>query len=618
MRQTVLRSHTTEWSYRAGVTLEDPFAQLSVAAVVTTPSGGERRVPAFWRGEDRWTVRYSSYEVGVHHFRMEASDDRALGVHGQEGSVDVLPYDGGNELLRRGALQRRPGHGTADTPNHLAHADGTPFPWLGDTWWMGLTSRLDWPTGYQELTADRVDKGFTLVQIVAGLYPDMDPYDERGTNAAGCAWERANGDASSREPLSPHAGPPGPPGESRALVDMARPNVAWWDLADQKVAHLVDSGLVPCVVACWGYFMELAGEEVMRRHWDYIVARWGSYPVVWCVAGEALSRFYRTGTEWSQADVDAGERSQRAAWTRVMHHLRDTDPFARPITIHPSMYGHLMVDDPDALDVNMLQTGHWGMSSIATNANMIEEAVQREPPIPVIMSEGCYEGIRSSCYADVQRLLFYSTLLSGAYGFTYGANGLWQAALEGGYGASPHGVSWGDTTWREAAALPGGAHVGVGLRLLRRYRWWGFTPHPEWLAHHASVADRVAPYAGGIEGEVRVMFLPAIAGEALFEGVRINERDRGGGGSGASAPAIPAKLQGERARLAALYAGGMPPVLGIAAEPGYTAYFHDPMRGEDVDLGTVVPDQEGSWRPPTPPIFQDWVLVLETADARQA
>jgi len=29
----------------------------------------------------------------------------------------------------------------------LEHSDGTPFLWLGDTWWMGLTTRLDWPDG---------------------------------------------------------------------------------------------------------------------------------------------------------------------------------------------------------------------------------------------------------------------------------------------------------------------------------------------------------------------------------------------------------------------------------------------------------------------------------------
>ena len=64
----------------------------------------------------------------------------------------------------------------------MVHRDGEPFYWMGDTWWMGLTTRLDWPAGFHALTVDRVEKGFSVIQIVAGLYPDMDPFDERGAN----------------------------------------------------------------------------------------------------------------------------------------------------------------------------------------------------------------------------------------------------------------------------------------------------------------------------------------------------------------------------------------------------------------------------------------------------
>ena len=45
---------------------------------------------------------------------------------------------------------------------------------------MGFTKRLSWPDGFDELAADRVAKGFTLVQIVAGVYPDMPYGDPRG------------------------------------------------------------------------------------------------------------------------------------------------------------------------------------------------------------------------------------------------------------------------------------------------------------------------------------------------------------------------------------------------------------------------------------------------------
>ena len=32
---------------------------------------------------------------------------------------------------------------------HFEHADGTPFLWFADTWWMGLTQRLRWPDDFQ-------------------------------------------------------------------------------------------------------------------------------------------------------------------------------------------------------------------------------------------------------------------------------------------------------------------------------------------------------------------------------------------------------------------------------------------------------------------------------------
>jgi len=39
----------------------------------------------------------------------------------------------------------------------------------------GLCQRLTWE-GFQQLTADRKAKGFTVVQIVCGPYPDEDSF----------------------------------------------------------------------------------------------------------------------------------------------------------------------------------------------------------------------------------------------------------------------------------------------------------------------------------------------------------------------------------------------------------------------------------------------------------
>ncbi len=102
------------------------------------------------------------------------SDAKNRDLHDQALTLHVEAYAGTNAHYKHGPLK------VGADGRHFEHADGTPFFWLGDTWWMGLCKRLSWPDGFETLTADRVHKGFTMVQIVAGLYPDMEPFDERG------------------------------------------------------------------------------------------------------------------------------------------------------------------------------------------------------------------------------------------------------------------------------------------------------------------------------------------------------------------------------------------------------------------------------------------------------
>src|SRR5205823_12980537 len=193
------------------------------------------------------------------------------------GVVTISRYAGDNALDRHGPLR------VAADKKHFEHADGTPFFWLADTWWMGFTNRLHWPDEFRTLTADRVDKGFTVVQIVAALYPDMPAFDPRGANEAGFPWE----------------------------TDYRRINPGYFDQADLRLGALVEAGLVPCIVGCWGYFVRWMGVERLQQHWRYLIARYGAYPVVWCLAGEATMPYYL-------ATDPAGDRArQRQEWTEL-------------------------------------------------------------------------------------------------------------------------------------------------------------------------------------------------------------------------------------------------------------------------------------------------------------
>ncbi len=154
-----------EIPFRAEKAHANPFLEVGLDVVFTDPGGAQKTVPGFWAGGDQWKVRYASPLVGTHRYRTQCSDAGDAGLHGIEGRLEIKPYTGDNPLFEHGFLR------VAEDRRHFAHADGTPFLWLGDTWWKCLCKRLTWE-GFQELTADRKEKGFTVIQIVCGTYPD--------------------------------------------------------------------------------------------------------------------------------------------------------------------------------------------------------------------------------------------------------------------------------------------------------------------------------------------------------------------------------------------------------------------------------------------------------------
>lgn len=525
-----LQNCVCEWPLSSGRTYDDPFNEVEVDVIVSDPEGDEQRVPAFWAGDQTWRVRYSSPKIGTHRYRSVCTDESNSDLHGRDGAIEVTPYDGSNPLLQHGPLR------VANDGRHLEHYDGTPFFWLGDTWWMGLCKRLQFPGEFQTLIADRVSKGFTVIQIVAGLYPDMDQFDERGANEAGFPW----------------------------TTDYSRINPCYFEMADLRIDRLVQAGLVPCVVGCWGYFLPWMGIAKMRQHWRNLIARYGAYPVVWCLAGEGVMPYYLSETK------EQDSAFQKKGWTELGRYVREIDPYHRLVTIHPGDSARNTIEDPSVLDFDMLQTGHGDRGSIPNTIRLVTASRAQDPKMPVINGEVCYEGIGEACRQEVQRFMFWSCLLSGAAGHTYGANGIWQVnRRERPYGPSPHGMAWGNVPWEDASQLPGSAHLGIGKRLLEAYQWWKFEPHPEWVEPHWTEENYQAPYAAGIPGEVRVVFLPWYHPNVTLK--------------------------------------------GLEQDVSYRAFLFNPVNGEEHDLGTTSPDAGGEWKMPrsTLPVFQDWVLVLE-------
>jgi len=506
----------------------DPYNDVEVDVDLALPDGNSIRHPAFWAGGRVWKARLSGSEVGEYRYTTVCSNPQDGGLHGQSGTFTVEEYVGDNLLMRSGRIR------VAEDKRHFEHLDGTPFFWVGDTWWMGLCKRLDYPAGFQALTADRVRKGFNVVQIVAGPYPDMDSWDPRGANEAGFSFTE----------------------DYRAI------NPEYYDLADLKLDGLVQAGIVPCIVGMWGYYLPKIGLEKVKRFWRYLVARYGAYPVAWCLAGEGTMPFYLSKTKEEDAKI------QKHGWSEVGRYVRQVDGFRNPISIHPTHYGREMVEDPKILDFEMLQTGHSDLESVPNVAQTVIRSVGLEPVMPVVNSEVNYEGILGRAWQNIQRLCFYHTVMNGVAGFTYGANGIWQmSTAEEPYGPSPHGRCWGNTPWREAAQLPGSRQVGVGGRFMRRFHWWEWERHPEWVEPKADPSKPYSCAAAGVPGKIRVVYVPM-----LWDPPRIK---------------------------------------GIEREVTYQAYYFDPISGEQIPIGKVEPTGEGEWvSPKLPPEVRDWVLVL--------
>jgi hypothetical protein len=434
-----------EISFEAAQPHAKPFTDVVLDVVFTDPAGSQKSVPAFWAGGKLWKVRYSSPVLGRHRYRTQCNVAGDPGLHAIEGQVEITPYTGENPLHRHGLLQ------VASDRRHFEHADGTPFFWLGDTWWKCLCKRMRWE-GFQELTANRKAKGFSVIQIVCGPYPDEGVFEDR--------WENEGGK----------------PYLDREFTQV---NPAYFEYADGRLKHLIESGLVPAIVGGWGRGdcdgMKMAGVAGIKRHWRNLVARYGAYPTIWIIGGE----------------------SGGPQWTEVARYVQQIDTYRHPSTLHPFDSGRTQVTDETVISFDMLQTGHGDWDAARGAIPKLKAAYDRKPPMPVMIGEYCYEGHMQTALQDVQRYVFWGSMLSGSAGLTYGAAGVWHASVEGDPGTA-NVYDW--TTWKEGMNYPGSTQIGLGKKLLEKYPWARFEPHPEWT--DAGV------FAAGIPKEVRFIYQP--------------------------------------------------------------------------------------------------------------
>ena len=514
-----------ETSYESAEAYPNGFTEVEVD-VVFQQGDKQWKVPAFWAGDKKWTVRFAPPLQGQYTYRVECTDKANTGLNGKEQTLSVKVYTGDNPLLKHGFVK------VSADQRHFEHADGTPFFWLADTWWKNLCKRMTWE-GFQELTADRKAKGFSVVQIVCGPYPDENFFAPSLENEGGQPY-LAN--------------------------DLSVVNPKYFDYVDRRFKHLADSGIVPAIVGAWGRgdcnSMDKFGAEKIKRHWRYLIARYGAYPVIWILAGE----------------IPEETKAGKGPWAEVATYLRSIDPYHHPLTCHTGQGRKLAASDVPVIDFDMVGGSHDERIAVdPKTVAIVSSAYATVPPMPVLVGETCYEGHMQQGFGDVQRRIFWQSILSGAAGHTYGGAGIWHAGVEGDHG------NWGAwdrqpydwTTWKEGMNYPGSTQLGIAKKLLEQYPWQKFESHPEW-----------APgcYAAGIPGEVRFVYLP-----------RRN-----------------------------IYNWDSSEVKDLEPDVDWHAYYWDPATGRKFDQGVIKATKktrDASAKPvsfkKSVPSPQDWVLVLE-------
>jgi len=297
-----------------------------------------------------------------------------------------------------------------------------PFFWLGDTAWL-LLPRLN-REETEHYLATRKQQGFNVIQIMILHSNTVETVD--GVPAL------LEGDLSR---------PNVTPGNSRDQKNA----YDYWDHLDWVLERAEAHGLYLALVPAWGSVAKEGHltEENAAGYGEFLAKRYGGRNnIIWLNGGDIF------GTDAT------------IAWAKLGRAIKAIAP-SQLMTFHPrgrtdsSFWFH----NAPWLDFNMYQSGHktYDQDMDARgedNWSFAEEDWARKPAKPFIDGEPSYENIPYGLHkadvprwsaAEVRRYAWWS-VLSGAFGHTYGENSVMQMYVPGRHNPAYHATkSWKNT-----------------------------------------------------------------------------------------------------------------------------------------------------------------------------
>jgi hypothetical protein len=323
---------------------------------------------------------------------------------------------------------------------YIVTEDDEPFLWLGGTAWE-LIHRLS-KEEIDIYLSDRANKGFTVIQTV--ILAELN-----GLNTPNAYGEK---------PLINN--------------DPEKINPAYFELVDYTIKKAEEFGLYVGLLPTWG---------------DKFNKGWGVGPVIFdkenaAVYGQKLAKRYLSSNNiiWILGGDRVPENQEQSDIIRSMAKGIQNVDSIHLITYHPSGAKNAIdFFNEDWLDLDMFQSGH---SRHAKEYHYVLKARKKAPLKPVINGEARYENIEDRFWenknhgwlddADV-RVSAYWSMLTGAAGYTYGCNDIWQM-----YEINRDPVLQARTGWKASLSLPGSTQMKYLKELFEMFSWQNMVYEP--------------------------------------------------------------------------------------------------------------------------------------------
>lgn len=459
-------------SYQGGVKAE-------FSGTAGNAKGKTLIIAGFWYAGTTWKVRFAAPASGTWQYKTISAD---RGLNNVKGKVDVAEWTDEEKIsnpTRRGlvrVMKEGPQAG-----HFFQYADGTPFLWIGDTWWNWTQKRIRFET-FKTLVDDRATKGFNVGQLFVA----------------------ANGWG----------------GESSSLLDEAYTTLdtAHMRKVENMIAYANSKGITVWVHGWWARknLDQTAGEEKMKRWWKYLVHRLGAYNVIWVIGGEYNMNNY--------GGLGLG------FWKELGQFIKDEDPYDRIVSAHntppgweggseaPQWSTSEVLHNEKWIDYNQSQVGHgrWYNEMIP---DVVTESYLMKPARPIVVTEPWYEFVEGNPTAMDIRFAAWSAMMSGAAGHTYGGGHVWLAHVpeaQAGGGPWPLEKSFDNNTLNYGGARSM-SHMATFFKAIT---WWRLEPHADLLHEYPDkycIADPGKEYVAYLRwgGGVKVDLRPSLESDTF-------------------------------------------------------------------------------------------------------